>query len=502
MILKDLIEPETGVTVLSRRSGPTDDAALHVPIAGITADSRQVNTGFIFAALSGTQTDGLRYVPAALERGAAAILVASDRDLASDLLEAISIPVLTASEPRKALARLAARLLPGRPDVIAAVTGTNGKTSVATFLRQIWAGLGHKAASMGTLGVVTPNGPMPLAHTTPDPVRLHQILKALYDTGTTHLVLEASSHGLAQDRLEAVEVQAAGFTNLTRDHLDYHGTEEAYKASKARLFTERLAPRGTAVINRAGAHAAHFEAAAREAGHPIMSVGTGEADLALRAVEPTARGLDLDMAFGGEGAQASVPLFGTFQAENVQVALGLALALGADFQQAVDQLGALDGATGRMERVAETGRGAPIFVDYAHTPDALARVLGALRPHVRGRLSVVFGCGGDRDRGKRPQMGAVAAERADRVIVTDDNPRSEDPAAIRRDILAASEGAVDIGDRAEAIAAGLEGLERGDVLVVAGKGHETGQIVGDTVLPFNDADVIREIVGGRRRRHG
>ncbi len=493
MRIRDLTGPDVDVAIKT----PSDDA-LEQEVTGLSADSREIKPGFIFVALEGTRQDGLDYLPAALAQGAAAVLVKKGRSLPGDL----EVPVLQADVPRKALAWLAARLMPGAPETIAAVTGTNGKTSVATFLRQIWSGLGLRAASMGTLGVMSPDGPLPLIHTTPDPVTLHQVLKALHDTGTTHLVLEASSHGLAQDRLEAVFPQAAGFTNLTRDHLDYHGSFEAYRDAKAQLFTERLAPRGTAVINLAGSHAPYFVEKALEAGRAVMTVGTPDADLALRAADPVSEGLEIALAFGGERYTGTVPLFGAFQAENVSVALGLALALGADFDKAAALTAKLQGAPGRLERVGQSKAGAPIFVDYAHTPDALDHVLKALRPHAARRLHVVFGCGGDRDRGKRREMGAIAAAVADDIVVTDDNPRSEDPAAIRRAVLEGCPDAREVGDRDKAIRTAIQDLGAGDVLVVAGKGHETGQIIGDRVLPFNDGDVVRQILQQRKAARG
>ncbi len=502
-LLTDLIAPDGAdsapdVTVEDPQGAASSFS--RIDVSGISADSRDIAPGFIFAALEGTHADGLRFLPSALENGAAAVLVRKGRDVPGTL----PIPVLRANEPRKTLARLAARLYPGRPETIAAVTGTNGKTSVAVFLRQIWAGLGHAAASMGTLGVVTPHGPMPLAHTTPDPARLHQVLKALHDTGISHLALEASSHGLDQDRLEGVPVNAAGFTNLTRDHLDYHGSMDAYREAKLRLFTERLVPDGTGVINMASPDGAIFRDRTAALGRAVITVGTPDADLALLDTQPVADGLRLTFHVEGQPVAKTVPLFGLFQAENIAVAVGLAVALGADLRAVLDRLPQLEGAHGRMERVALGPGDAPIFVDYAHTPDALERVLIALKPHAAGRIHLVFGCGGDRDKGKRPLMGAVASRLGDRVFVTDDNPRTEDPAEVRAQIMAACPGAAEIGDRAEAITAAVAGLEKGDILVIAGKGHETGQIVGDTVLPFDDAQVVRAVMGlkAKENRNG
>ncbi len=485
MNLGDLLDDGFTLTLPSGAPGPEN-----IPITAITADSREVTRGAIFAALEGTWSDGLTYLPQALEKGAGAVLLRSGRGLPG----AVPVPVIYAKDPRKALSRLAARIHPGQPDMIAAVTGTNGKTSVAGFLRQIWAGLGHRAASMGTLGIVSPDETLPLAHTTPDPVKLHSQLHHLKQQAVSHLVLEASSHGLAQARLDQVHLKAAGFTNLTRDHLDYHGTMEAYRDAKLGLFTRVLPMDGTAVVNLAGAGGPLFTEAARAAGRRVLTVGTPGAILSLEHCAPVASGMGVRLAMAGQVLDLIMPLYGRFQAENALVALGLACATGNEFMDAARMLAHLQGAPGRLERIGASGRGAPVFVDYAHTPDALETVLRALKPHVTGRLHVVFGCGGDRDAGKRPQMGAVAARIADIVTVTDDNPRGEDPAEIRRAIMRTCPGALEIGDRAQAIAQAVHGLEAGDVLIVAGKGHETGQIVGETVLPFSDGDVLRSLL--------
>ncbi len=469
------------------------DAAGRVTVTGLTADSRAVKPGFLFAALEGETQDGLTYLGKALENGAAAILLRTGRTPPVPC----PVPVIEHDNPRLALALLAARFHAGQPETVVAVTGTNGKTSIANFLRQLWTARGHRAASMGTLGVMAPDGPMPLAHTTPDPVQVHQIMKALHDTGTSHLALEASSHGLAQYRLDGVRVRAAGFTNLTWDHLDYHRTFEAYQEAKGRLFTELLEPDGMAVINMAGAQAAWYREACLQRGVRVMTTGTPDSDLALLSAEPGPKGIALEIGHDGKSWRADVPLYGGFQAQNVAVALGLAMACGDRLDDLMPLTDHLTGAPGRMERVAATRAGASVFVDYAHTPDALQNVLAAMRPHVSGKLHVVFGCGGDRDKAKRPKMGKIATDLADRVIVTDDNPRSEDPARIRAEILEAAPGATEIGDRAEAIAAGIKGLSSGDILVVAGKGHETGQIVGDHVHPFNDAEVVRALTATR-----
>ncbi len=474
---------------------PTPDAG-GTPISGLTADSRAVVPGTIFAALEGARADGLAFVGQAAGQGAAAILLRTGRrpDPRPDL------PLIFHDEPRLALARMAAKLVPGQPETVVAVTGTNGKTSVAAFLRQIWSALGRPAASMGTLGVHGPKGLYDLQHTTPDPVTVHRMLSTVKADGVTHLALEASSHGLAQYRLDGVRIAHAGFTNLTRDHLDYHGTQDAYRDAKARLFTEVMDDAGTAVINLAGAGAGHFAEAARATGRRVLTVGTPQADCALVEAAPRADGIEAVFGFEGRTIPVAMPLYGTFQAQNVAVAIGLLLACGEAFDAVVPLCAQLRGAPGRLERIGQGPGGAPVFVDYAHTPDALENVLSAMRPHVSGRLHVVFGCGGDRDAGKRPEMGAIAARLADHVIVTDDNPRSEDPAAIRKAILAAVPDAREIGDRAEAIAAGLAGLAAGDSLIVAGKGHETGQIVGDRVYPFDDRAMLRTLTSDAARQ--
>ena len=463
--------------------------AANIEISGIAADSREVRPGYLFAALSGTRRDGAEYIEDAIRHGAVAVLAEPRAEVRRR-----DIPVLTDANPRRRLAFMAARFYGAQPAVIAAVTGTNGKTSVASFTRQIWTALGHKAASLGTLGVFGPGIDLPLGHTTPDPVVLHRMLAEIKHHGIEHLALEASSHGLDQHRLDAVELMAAGFTNLTRDHFDYHPTMEGYLAAKLRLFDALLRPGGTAVVNADDPVLPAIEAVCRGRGHRLMTFGRDGKELQIVAVIPHARGQHLTADVLGRRIDIDLPLVGSFQAGNVLCALGLVIACGGDADRAIAALPRLDGVPGRMQLVATHPQGAPVFVDYAHTPDALETVLRGLRPHTERRLSVVFGCGGDRDRGKRPLMGRIAAELADRVIVTDDNPRSEDPASIRQAILAASPGAIEIGDRAAAIQAGVAGLRAGDVLVLAGKGHERGQIIGSEVRPFDDAEVARAAV--------
>jgi UDP-N-acetylmuramoyl-L-alanyl-D-glutamate--2,6-diaminopimelate ligase len=457
-------------------------------ITGLTCDSRQVEPGFLFAALPGTRVDGRAYITDALERGAVAVLAPNGA-----VVNAVRpVAVLTAANPRRQYALLAANFFETQPDVIAAVTGTNGKTSVVTFLRQIWSGLGLKAASAGTLGIVAEGFENRASLTTPDPADLHRNLRDLKRFGVERLALEASSHGLVQHRLDGVRVKLAAFTNLTRDHLDYHRDMAAYLAAKLRLFTDVVALDGIAVVNSDSPHAAAVAAACHKRRLGVM--GYGAAGDAVRLVErdPLPDGQRLVIDVNGKKASVKLPLLGAFQASNALCALALAIASGEDASAALGLLETLKGAPGRMQFIDRHPSGAGVFVDYAHSPDALANVLNALRPHAAGRLHVVFGCGGDRDSGKRPEMGAIAANLADAVIITDDNPRGEDAAAIRRQILAACPGAKDIGDRALAIREAVRGLIAGDLLVVAGKGHERGQIVGGITRPFDDTQAVRD----------
>ena len=459
-------------------------------VTGMTADSRAVRPGMLYAALPGTRADGRAFISDAVARGAAAVLA----PVGTAWPVGVPVrPMILDAEPRRALARLAAMQAGPQPERIVAVTGTNGKTSTAEFLRQILAGSGVEAASLGTLGLITRTSQGCPGLTTPDPVELAETLAALARDGAQAVALEASSHGLDQFRLDGVRLAAAGFSNLTRDHLDYHGTMEAYRAAKLRLF-DALLPAGAPAVASASLDAATMDAlrgiAARR-GLALHRVGEdGDLLRRLRAT-PQPGGQVLEIDAGGVRREAVLALPGRFQADNALLAAGLAIVTGT--ADALDRLPALRGVRGRMELAATLPNGAAVYVDYAHTPDALDRLLSALRPHTAGRLHVVFGAGGDRDPGKRPLMG-VAARAADRAIVTDDNPRSEDPAAIRRAILAALPGAVETGDRAAAIAAAMDGLAPGDVLVVAGKGHEQGQAVGGTVLPFDDASIVRGLL--------
>ena len=457
-------------------------------IAGITADSRAVKPGYLFAALPGTRVDGAKFIPGAVEKGAVAILCGKDVKL-PDLPEGVA--VVRADNPARALSLIAARFYRHQPVTIVAVTGTNGKSSVAEFVRQIWAFMGFRAASMGTIGVFGPDlEGLKVSHTTPDPVHLHETLAKMRKKAISHLALEASSHGLAQYRLDGVRLSAGGYTNISRDHLDYHADMDGYFNAKMRLFEELLEPPAGAVINMDGARGA--EAAERARARGLLVLDVGEAAEGLKLLERRPEGLGQQLRIRGRKREYRVylPLVGRFQAENALVAAGLVIAAGGPEEEAIMGLERLTGARGRLDLAGRTMAGAVAFVDYAHTPDALRTALEALRPYARGRLVVVFGAGGDRDRGKRPQMGEAAAKLADVVIVTDDNPRSEDPARIRSEILAACPGAREIGDRSRAIAEALAMLEPGDVLLVAGKGHEKGQIVGDEVIPFSDHEEI------------
>ncbi|MEO8927147.1 MAG: UDP-N-acetylmuramoyl-L-alanyl-D-glutamate--2,6-diaminopimelate ligase [Caulobacteraceae bacterium] len=465
------------------------DLAVDPPILGVTADSRRVRPGFLFAALPGARADGKCFVPQALASGAAAILAGAD-------LPGVGAPVVTVHDPRRVYALAAAAFYGAQPQVCVAVTGTNGKTSVAAFCRQIFARLGRASASMGTLGVTAGEAQLtPPGLTTPDAADVAKLLADLAHRGVTHLALEASSHGIDQRRLDGVRLAAAGFLNLTQDHLDYHGTMGVYRAAKLRLF-ETLLPRGApAVLNADSDAYPAFAAACVTAGHTIISVGAMGQSLTLtgRAVLPG--GQRLKIAAWGEVHEVPLPLAGAFQAANALVAAGLCIAAGEAPRAVLAALEHIEGAPGRLQRVGARTGGGEAYVDYAHTPDGLAAVLTALRPHAAGRLIVVFGAGGDRDRGKRPLMGAIAADLADVAIVTDDNPRSESPAAIRAEIMAGGQGLREIEGRRAAIRAAVALSEAGDILVVAGKGHEQGQIVGAETHPFDDVEETRAALG-------
>src|SRR5712691_5263321 len=464
MRLRDLFSDDATID-------PQAEAAL---ISGLAVDSRSVKPGDLFFALAGAKTDGARFIDAAIASGAVA--VAGDHPPPGGS----RVPFVTTPNPRRALALAAAKFFPQQPHTIAAVTGTSGKTSVAAFTRQIWQRLGHESASIGTIA-------------------LHRQLDEIAGDGVTHLAFEASSHGLDQFRLDGVRVAAGGFTNLSRDHMDYHPDVAHYLNAKLRLFRDLVIDGGAAVISADHDCSREVFDAARARKLHVINIGRKADGLdGIRLLDAAIEGFAQKLVIGHRGRKHAIrlPLVGEFQIENALVAAGLAIGTGSDAEKVFASIEKLEGAKGRLERVGERN-GAPVFVDYAHKPDALAKALQALRPYAKRKLVVVFGAGGDRDAGKRPLMGAIAAENADHVIVTDDNPRSENPETIRAAILAAATGAKDIGDRAEAIRAGISVLQPGDALLIAGKGHETGQIVGDRTLPFSDHDAVAAALAPR-----
>jgi UDP-N-acetylmuramoyl-L-alanyl-D-glutamate--2,6-diaminopimelate ligase len=461
-----------------------------IEIEAITADSRQVVPGSLFVALAGSKADGAGFISDAIARGAAAVIAGTGVSSSS------AVPVLQADSPRRVLALAAARFFGRQPETMVAVTGTAGKTSVASFVRQIWAHGGLAAAMIGTTGVVAPGRNDYGSLTTPDPVSLHRLLAELADAGVTHAAMEASSHGLDQNRLDGVRLKAAGFTNLGRDHMDYHPTVEDYMAAKMRLFDGVLPKGSPAVIFADDAWSAQAIAAAQKGGHDVRTVGRKGDYLALKRVEHFRHKQIAEVHVGDEIFEVHIPLAGDFQISNALVAAGLAMSTGVSAKAAMAALEKLQGASGRLELVGHTSSGALAYVDYAHKPDALENVLSSVRPFTTGRVIVVFGCGGDRDKGKRPIMGEIATRLADIVIVTDDNPRSEVPATIRSEIMAAAPGATEIGDRSAAIHAAVAMLQSGDTLIVAGKGHEEGQTIGSVTLPFSDHVELRNALGG------
>ena len=469
--------------------GLTARAGRDPQLAGLTLDSRKVEPGFLFAAMPGSTVHGASFIPKALERGASAILTdAAGATLAAEALANSSAALVVAIEPREALARAAALWFGAQPKTMVAVTGTNGKTSVATFARQIWMALGHAAINIGTTGVEGA-WTAPSSHTTPDPITLHRMLALAASDGVTHAAMEASSHGLDQRRLDGVRLRAAGFTNFTQDHLDYHHTFEAYFTAKAALFDRVLPDDGVAVINMNDARGIDIANIAVSRGQSLISVGHGAGvDLRIIGQRFDATGQDVRMEWRGTPHQVRLNLIGGFQAENVALAAGLVIGAGETARDVFHVLPQLTGVRGRMQLAGTRKNGASVYVDYAHTPDAIATALKAMRPHVMGRLIVVFGAGGDRDTTKRPLMGQAARENADILFVTDDNPRSEDPASIRAAIMAACPEANNIGDRAEAILLGVDALQPGDALLVAGKGHESGQVIDGNTYPFDDVE--------------
>jgi UDP-N-acetylmuramoyl-L-alanyl-D-glutamate--2,6-diaminopimelate ligase len=459
-------------------------------VSGITQDSRKAVTGSLFFALAGTKIDGAKFAADAVEGGAIAVVCAHGMDVGS-----LSVPVIRVADPRLSLALCAARFYANQPETMIAVTGTAGKTSVAGFVRQIWAHAGRAAASIGTTGVVAPGRNDYGTLTTPDPVELHALLKDLADDGVTHASLEASSHGLDQHRLSGVKLSAGAFTNLGRDHLDYHATIEDYLNAKLRLFTELLTKGSPAVIFADDAFSHLVIDAAKTSGLQVLTVGRKGSFISLKRVEHERRRQRAHVEYGGRLYEIDLPLAGDFQIANALVSVGLAIVTGVPAATAFNALELLEGAPGRLDLVGQTKDGALLYVDYAHKPEALENVLTAVRPFTSGRVIVVFGCGGDRDKGKRPIMGEIAVRLADVVIVTDDNPRSEVPTQIRSEIMAAAKGAIEIGDRAQAIGKAVRMLEAGDTLIIAGKGHEEGQTIAGVTHAFSDHEEIRKAIG-------
>jgi UDP-N-acetylmuramoyl-L-alanyl-D-glutamate--2,6-diaminopimelate ligase len=463
------------------------EAAGEAAISGLSSDSRKVSPGDLFFALAGSKADGAAFAGEAASRGAAAIVAAAGANIADP-----KVPLIVVDDPRRALALSAARFFGKQPETVAAVTGTSGETSVAAFARQIFAAAGHEAASIGTIGVVSRRWSTYGTLTTPDPVAFHAALDRLANDGVSHAAVEASSQGLDQRRVDGLRIAAAAFTNLGRDHMDYHPTVEHYMAAKMRLF-DTLLPKGApALIFSDDEWSKAAIEAATKAGLDVRTVGRKGAYICLKRVEHFRHKQMAEVHVGDDIYEIHIPLAGDFQVANALVAAGLAMSTGVAARDAMAALGHLVGASGRLELVGHTKTGALAYVDYAHKPDALENVLSSVRPFTSGRIIVVFGCGGDRDKGKRPIMGEIATRLADVVIVTDDNPRSEVPEVIRSEIMAAAKGATEIGDRAEAIGAAVAMLSAGDTLIVAGKGHEEGQTIGSVTLPFSDHAELRK----------
>ncbi|HEX7709434.1 MAG TPA: UDP-N-acetylmuramoyl-L-alanyl-D-glutamate--2,6-diaminopimelate ligase [Sphingomonadaceae bacterium] len=484
---------------LARAAGLTVDTGENETVTGFAIDHRKVAPGTVFGAFAGARVNGEDFIPAAVAAGAIAVVARPEAqvDGAAHVSDAV---------PRRAFARLAAQFFRPVPQTIVAVTGTNGKTSTVEMTRQLWRMAGERAASIGTLGVTTPDESVSTGLTSPDIVTFLSNMTGLAREGVTHVAYEASSHGLSQYRNEGVPVAAGAFTNLSRDHLDYHATMDDYFAAKMRLFDEVVDGDGTAVVWLGGDWAHKACEHARRRGVRLLTVGPEADGIRLLSRYPGQLGQGLAIEYEGERHDVTLPLIGEYQAANALVAAALVIATGGDPRLTFNALSRLQPVRGRLERAAITAAGAPVYVDYAHTPDALAAAIAALRPHLKGRLITVFGAGGDRDQGKRKPMGEVASAQSDVVIVTDDNPRGEDPAAIRRMVLEGASGAREIGDRREAIAAAIAEAGRDDIVLIAGKGHEQGQIVGAgdemRVLPFDDVSVARECAGPRARKSG
>ncbi len=472
MMLSDLVKPHSF-------DGPD------VLIDNLSCDSRTIKPNGLFAALPGTVTDGRKFIEAAIENGAAAIMSESEPD-------GINIPFVEHENPRLFYGELASRLYAGQPKTLVAMTGTNGKSSTVEFLRQIWSFAGLNAACFGTLGIQSPKGYEPLTHTTPDAVALHKTLSKLVKEGVTHAAMEASSHGLKQFRMEYTKLSAAGFSNLTQDHFDYHPDMEDYFNAKARLFLELTPEAAPVVINVNDEYGQRLSGLCKDRGQDVLRIGWSGEDIRIDEVMPRAASQIVDLVVFGERQRIELPLVGEFQVLNAVAALALAIVTGVKQETAVEALSGLHGVAGRLEAAGKTRDGAPILIDFAHTEDGLDKLLRSIRPHTMGDIIIVFGCGGDRDPDKRPKMGAMAAKLADHVIVTDDNPRSENAAAIRKAVRKGCPDAEEIGDRAEAIRAGIEKLGPRDCLVIAGKGHEQGQIVGDEIIPFSDLEEARK----------
>lgn len=470
---------------LAKTAGLTVTGEGDPDITGLALDSRQVQPEFLFAALPGTQMHGRNFVKYAQQAGAVAVL--SDGPTDADL------PHILAEDAARALAKLARCFYPGQPEILVAITGTNGKSSSVEFLRQIWMADDKPAAAIGTLGVTSANGLRTLGHTTPDAIRLHKALDELSTDGVTHCAFEASSHGLVQRRLNGARLSAAGFTNLTQDHFDYHESFADYFAAKKRLFFDLLPAGKPTVINVDDDHGRALAEELANHGRNIQVGWTGR-DVKLLEIQPTLTGQVMKISFEGKIHEVHLPLVGEFQAQNALMAFALAIETGTDADTAFRAMENLQGVRGRMETAATTHAGVPVLVDFAHTPDGLEKLLRSVRPHTRGKVHLVFGCGGNRDPKKRPIMGAVAQKLADRVIVTDDNPRAEIPADIRAAVMSRCPKADEIADRRFAIATAIENAQAGDVILIAGKGHEQGQIIGDVVHPFDDAKIARELV--------
>lgn len=468
---------------LSKLIAPLTHMGKDIEITGMTSDSRQVKPGMLFAALPGTVLDGRDYIKSAVKKGAAAILSTPGLD--------VDIPYVESENPRLIYSHIARRLYPEQPQTLVAMTGTNGKSSTVEFLRQIWEFAGIKSACFGTLGVRYGKEFLPLSHTTPDALVLHETLHKLSELGVTHVGMEASSHGLKQYRLDSVDVTASGFSNLTQDHFDYHPDVDDYFNAKARLFTQLTPDNAPVVINVNDEYGQKLAEMCEARGQKVVRAGWAGDNIRIDEVMPRSASQLIDLIVNGKRYKVELPLVGEFQVLNAVAALGLALETGVSIDVAVEALGHLTGVAGRLEMAGRTKAGAPILVDFAHTEDGLDKLLRSVRPHTMGRMIIVFGCGGDRDPNKRPKMGAMAAKHADFAIVTDDNPRTEDPASIRSAVLKGCPDALEIGDRASAIRHGISMLDAGDCLIIAGKGHEQGQIIGDTVISFSDVEQVR-----------